>query len=276
MLPEGVEVRPMQGQDVTAVLSLIEQHDEDDAEAAKESYEESGLADQFVLTEQDKIIGVTGFRPVEGTDNTCWLSWTYMLPEKQGQGYGTRVLESLIEHLKEINVRKIFVSTSDYREEDGAAAYEAAQKMYETVGFKEELRHPDYYAPGETQIVYGLAINSPVLKPAILHEEVFIEFTGMHEIEETEDTYHIQWQAQARKLFGKNTQFTLDDLELAKSTGAEWEARSLLISFPSNIPSVVEPLFKAGFSEAGRLKDYYEEGLDEVHYRFVLLKNTKQ
>ena len=276
MLPEGVEVRPMQGQDVSAVLNLIEQHDEDDAEAAKESYEESGLSDQFVLTEKEQIIGVTGFRPVEGTDNTCWLSWTYMLPEKQGQGYGTRVLESLIEHLKEINVRKIFVSTSDYREDDGPSAYEAAHKMYEAVGFREELRHPDYYAPGETQIVYGLAINSPMLKPVIAEEEVFIEFTGLHEIEETDDTYYIQWQTQARKLFGKNTQFTAEDLELAKSTGTEWEARSLLISFPSNIPSIVEPLFKAGFSEAGRLKDYYEDGLDEVHYRFVLLKNTKQ
>jgi hypothetical protein len=36
------------------------------------------------------------------------------------------------------------------------------------------------------------------------------------------------------------------------------------------MPNVLPPLEAAGFFEEGRLKDYYEDGLDEVHFRFNL------
>lgn len=271
MLPEGVQVRPMEESDIEPVLAIIEDHDEDDAEAARYSYEESGLADQFVLVENDNIIGVTGFYNDEGTEGTCTLSWTYLSHDKQGSGYGKQILESLIDHLKEIGVRKVFVTTSDYVDEEDGDIYAAARAAYEAVGFREEIRHPNYYAEGETQIIYGLPLKEVDSARQVEDDDSLVYFNGFYPITETEDAYYLQWDVKKKKLFGgKEKQFSVGDLEIAIKSGQEANARSIYVSFPSNIPSVVPPLNEAEFFEEGRLKNFYEDGVDEVHYRYNL------
>jgi hypothetical protein len=101
-------------------------------------------------------------------------------------------------------------------------------------------------------------------------EDVAVFFNGLYEIPETQDVYVINWDVQKKKLFGRNMQFTREDLEIGLQRAREWKARSVFISFPSSMRSVLPPLQDAGFFEAGRLTDYYDDGVDEVHFRFNL------
>lgn len=78
----------MQEQDVDAALALIHEVDEDDGEEAAESYADLGLENQFVLTQGNTVIGVTGCRSAKGAHQTYWISWTYIHLDQQGQGFG--------------------------------------------------------------------------------------------------------------------------------------------------------------------------------------------
>jgi hypothetical protein len=168
-------------------------------------------------------------------------------------------------------VRKVFVSTSDYEDPDDGPIYAAAHRMYEAAGFTRELAHPDYYEPGETQIIYGLPLRDITTDRHIAPDNSAVFFNGLNEIAETEGIYVINWEVAKKRLLGpKPQQFTQQDLEIGIERAREWSARSLFISFPSNMPSVSAPLEAAGFFEEGRLTDYYEDGLDEVHFRFNL------
>ena len=63
-------LRPMYMSDLLTVIKIIDAHDEDDAQAAENDYQTDGVDNQFVFESDDKVIGVTGYRAVEATNNT--------------------------------------------------------------------------------------------------------------------------------------------------------------------------------------------------------------
>lgn len=266
------QLRPLQQEHLDAVLAIIAEVDEDDAEEAAESYRENGLDDQYVLMLGEQIFGVTGFRPALATEGSCWLSWTYLLPALTGRGLGRRMLNELIDILKKSGARKLFVSSSDYVDPEDGAIYEAAHKLYKAVGFIEELCHPDYYQPLEAEIIYGLRLSESEPVSEIAADDSIVFFNGLNEIPETEGCCVINWDVAKKKKFTlhRQTQFTELDLQIGIDQAVKDGMRAIFISFPSNMPSVIEPLQVAGFFEEGRLKDYYEDGVDEVHYRINL------
>lgn len=267
---DQIDLRSMQQEDLPVVLAIIRDHDEDDAEEAEVSYRENGLDNQHVLTRDGRVIGLTGYRNAAGTVDTVWLSWTYLANDTQGQGLGTYMLNSLLQQLRELRYRKIFVSTSDYVDPEDGEIYAAANQLYQNVGFTLELTHPNYYEPGESQLIYGLPLSDINGQRQVAPDESCVFFNGLYEIPETDDTYVINWDVKAKRLFGRNTQFTAQDLQIGLDQAREWGARAVFISFPSNMPSVLPPLEHTGFFEEGRLHDYYEDGVDEVHYRYNL------
>ena len=97
-LPEGVEFRPLMRGDVPAVLQIIREHDEDDFDFAKASYQRD-IQGHYVLAIQGIVFGVTGGRYIEETDRTFALSWTYLHPEHRGQGLGKLMVEQILEVL---------------------------------------------------------------------------------------------------------------------------------------------------------------------------------
>jgi ribosomal protein S18 acetylase RimI-like enzyme len=271
---ESISLRPMLEDDVAAVIRVIDATDEDDAEEAEESYHNQGLDEQYVLTLNGAIIGVTGLRPIEGTDRRAWLSWTYMHPDYQGRGHGKTMMKELLEIAKGYDVHKLFVTTSDYIDpEDDEPLYQKAIELYLSMGFQEEFSIPDYFEPGESQLLYGLSLSD--IDPVDIEpEEVILEFNHLGEIDETEGVYGIGWGAKkvGKFSFGKKKagQFTAADCQVAIDRVKEWEGRAVLVTFPSNIPTIFEPLESAGFKEIGQLKDYYEDGLHKLYFWYKL------
>ena len=260
-LPPGLEFRAMTSADVKRALQIIRDDDDDDAQCARKSYKRS-LDDQFVLTNSGEVIGVTGARPIDGTDRSSWLSWTYLDPGQQRRGWGTNMLQAMIETFREMGTRKVFAMVSE--DEGGGGRYGRAIQTYNRAGFFEELRHPDYYDAGETMIAMGLRIQSefnvdpddPDLRPPRL--------TDVDEIVETDDAYYIDWE------FADGQGSSPADLARMIDRVRKWEGRVVFVSAASDAHAVAEYFQGAGFGEEGQLLDFYEDGINETHFRLDL------
>ena len=269
MNSKSTSIRQMLDEDLDQVLKIIAAHDEDDAEEAQRDYQEGGISGQYIMLLDNQLIGVSGAKRVEACDNTFKLSWTYIDKEYCNRGYGRQLLQHLLDEIISCNGRKIFVYVSDYIDEDGVAIYAAALKLYQSLGFETELKIADYYDRGESLSVLGLALkpapSDPSELPSVISESPKIVFKQLYPVAETENSYSFSWDT---KFFGKS--FSASDVKIGIDAAHDVEASMVLISFPSNFDNVTMPLFEAGFSLLGQLKDYYEDGIHEDHYSFRL------
>lgn len=267
------ELRPMYLGDLHRVLSIINDYDEDDCEAAEVDYQRDGLDGQFVLEQNDEIIGVTGYRLVPATDKTVWLSWTYICREESGKGHGKSMLDQLLNKLNTENVRKVFIKVSNYEDPDDGKIYERAHKMYRSAGFELELTNNDFYDQGEDQLIYSKALsyqtNDDTLGE-VTEERPVIRFNGLYEIAESDGAYTFSWVVEEKKkLFGKRS-FSVEDLKTGLVAVKSDGGRKVFLTFPSNLPLIHQPLQAAGFKFVGELKDYYENGVNEMHFSHTL------
>jgi ribosomal protein S18 acetylase RimI-like enzyme len=271
------ELRSMCLGDLARVIQIIEAHDEDDGEAAQAQFEDEGFDTHFVIERDEKVVGVTGYQSVASTDGTYWLSWTYLDEACRGQGLGKSMVLQLIEKLGEKNGRKLFVKVSDYEDPEDGKIYENAFKLYESLGFKEEIVSLDFYDEGENQHILGLMIarvedSDFEDKGEVADEKPIIRFDGLHEIAETEGSYTFRWDVMKKKaLFGKRN-FSVQDLEIGLDSVVSSGGRKVFLTFPSNLPLIHTPLQTVGFKYVGCLSDYYEKGVHEFHFTHDLVK----
>ena len=264
-------LRPMYMGDLHKVLDIINAHDDDDAEAAEADFHESGFEGQFVLEKDDKVIGVTGYRPVPATDNTYWLSWTYLHKAFRGQGLGKKMTSELIDKLCTQGGRKLFVKVSTYEDPEQGQIYARALKMYQSIGFELEVTSYDFYDIGEDQLILGLILRDKGDATfeddiEVQDEKPVIRFNGLQEISETEGSYTFLWEVKDTvKLFGKRS-FSSDDLIIGLRAVKSDGGRKIFLTFPSNLPLIHKPLQTTGFKYVGQLTNYYEAGVHEMHF----------
>ena len=252
-------LKPLQPNEVPRALDIIEQHDEDDREWAERSYDE-GLAGQFGYHHEGELVGVSGYRAER---DIAWISWTYLDKSAQSRGFGKKMLEEVILMLRKLDFRRVFVSTSDYQE-DGIPVYAAAIKLYKSLGFQQEVFHPDYYEEGEGNLIFGytLKANSSFPKPKLAKG---MRLLTAHQIDETEDAFVLEWEPSK-----KNGIFSSRDLFTLYLKTLEGGARNIYISLPSSWESQFGQHVKdCHLLLEGRLKDYHYPSIDELRYRFT-------
>jgi len=263
-------LREMQTGDIDKVLEVISSQDEDDAKGAEPGYRSpDGCVDQYVMEQSGRIIGVTGFNTPPGCDRTHWLSWTYVHEHFAGRGNGRMMLNDLIDHLKQLGGRKMFVKVSDYESEEDGAIYAAALHLYQSLGFSIELAHNDFYDEGEAQMILGLRLQEPDEGFPVEPENCPVRFNSVFEIAETDDAYSFGWHDKAKAVF------TAEDLQVGLDDVKSKAGRAVFLSFPSNFIGIREPLLAVGFSESGQLLDYYEDGIHEQHFTFRFQENSE-
>jgi hypothetical protein len=266
MLPDNMELRPLTEAEVNAVLEIIRQSDEDDFELARESFAEGDLEGQYVLTEDGKVKGVTGFEYIDGTDNSYWLTRTYLDTQLRAQGFEPPTILELLNVLTQRGARKVFVNSVYSAGSKKAARYSEERECYQSLAFTLELNYNDYFPAGESRLTYGRRVGSlyaarPVFEP----DTRGVELLGIAEIDETQGGYFVEWD-----YTDSGTIFGVEDLNNTTGKARSAKARYLFIGLPSNLPQVDEVLQEAGFRECGRLIDFYEDGIDEVHFRIDL------
>ena len=250
--------------DVPAALAVIEQHSREDAEVALYSYRQ-GIAGQYVLIRDGKTIGVTGWRDIPEADRSYWLSWTYLDARERGQGLGFRMLEALLGELQQRQARKLFLYSSDLgRGDDTPGVYGKALAMYQRIGFVEEVQHPDYYQPGESLIALGLRLEEFAQVDVITHEKRRAKLTEVDEINETDGAYAIDWK------FVSGSGAQQEDLDRLLQKVRGWNGRVVFAGVASDAVAVQQFFLSSGFTQEGRLHDFFEDGVDDVHFRFDL------
>ncbi|MEW6529290.1 MAG: hypothetical protein AB1473_00515 [Thermodesulfobacteriota bacterium] len=266
MLPDNMELRPLTEADVSAVLEIIRQTDEEDFESAREAYQEGLLDGQYVLTEDGKTKGVTGFEYIDGTDNSYWLTRSCLDTQLRSQGFEAPMILELLNILNESGARKVFVNTVDSVDCKRSAKYTGERECYQSLAFILELNYNDYFQPGESRLTYGRRVGSLYAsRPTFEPDTRGVELLGIAEIDQTQGGYFGEWD-----YTDGGTIFTVEDLSNMIGKASSAGARYLFVGFPSNLPQVDEVLQEAGFRECGRLIDFYEDGIDEVHYRIDL------
>ena len=258
-----LELRPMGPGDIKSALQIIGDYDEDDAFEAKETYGR-GVEGQYCMCDNGEVIGVVGAKHVPDTDGTFGLSWTYLHRDHRRSGKGTRMLNWMLEILREQEARKIFVHASDAIDPVEGDIYRDARDSYSQVGFIQEIRQPDYYAPGESMLVYGMRLEPREVGDVVLNLND-IKLTDVDEIPETNNSYWLAWELVSQ---GQGTK--PQDFQRIFEEVRGWGGRAIYMAFPSDVANAASLVTAARFKSSGRLIDYYEDGVDEVYYRFEI------
>jgi len=253
-------LRPMCENDIDQVVEVIESHDEDDAEEAGRGYRLlDGVSNQYVLEHEGQLIGVTGYYTPPNCEGTYWLSWTYIQDDYTGNGHGRRMMTDLLQHVKELGGRKIFLKISNYQDPEDGDVYGAAWHLFQSLGFTLELTNENFYDIGEAQRILSMRVR-PVVATTPLDEYVPVRFNAVFEIAETDGAYTFGWREDGDALFTK------EDVEVGLNEVKSDGARVVFLTFPSNFSGIREPLVQAGFREHGLLGDYFEDGVHELHF----------
>lgn len=245
-------------EDIERVVAIIDQTDEDDAADAQDDLSgPAGLENMFGLWYKGEIVGVTGYNLSEASADVVWLSWTYVDDAVRGDGAGKYMVEELLAHLNQKKVRKIFIPTSDYIE-DGEPLYADAHAFYKAVGASLELTIPNFYAPGENMLVYGLE-NPGMAKPESFEGlgERGVRFLSVEPDDEGEGVGNIAWE--------ETEDGSVEGIDrvigLANSRGY----RLCLAALPADISDQATGALELdGFQRLGVLEDFYALELSQV------------
>ncbi|MGE3803283.1 MAG: GNAT family N-acetyltransferase [Gemmataceae bacterium] len=102
------------------------------------------------VTEADAA-GIRGFAyyaPAAMTLGTWYLWWIAVATERHGQGIGTLLLQHLEKDIDSKAGRHLLVETSSMPH------YEPTRRFYEKHGYQRHAVLEDYYAPGDSMVVY--------------------------------------------------------------------------------------------------------------------------
>jgi len=110
--------------------------------------------------DEDRLVGFTLFGPVPCTVATWDLYWIVVDPAEQRRGTGRRLLDATESAVREAGGRLIVVETSSRTD------YAATRGFYEAVDYARAAEIADYYAPGDSLVVYTKYLDPPITETA--------------------------------------------------------------------------------------------------------------
>jgi acetoin utilization deacetylase AcuC-like enzyme/GNAT superfamily N-acetyltransferase len=103
----------------------------------------------FVLAERGAaLVGYACYGPIHGTKDSYELFWIAVSPEEQRRGLGAQVYARAETAMRKAGARAIYADTSS------SDRYAPTRGFYQRVGFVEQARIADFYAPDDSKIIY--------------------------------------------------------------------------------------------------------------------------
>lgn len=259
---DAPRLRFMTEQDLAPALQLIEACDDEEVIEVRADYAES-IDDQLVLEHEGRLLGVTGFEAIEGTDRAYWLGWTFMDPDERTPEMAEAMMRNLFVVLRGRKARKLFVQASDWFSGGLRCSHRFQREVYELAGFVEEFRLDNYYDTREAMIGLGLHLATPQpVDPPIEEDGRAIVSLGVNEIDDCEAVGSLDWD------YVDSPQ--ADGIATAIDVARQQEMRAVFASAASHAVGAAQQLQAAGFRHVGRWTDYHEDGLHEEQFRFDL------
>ncbi len=260
-------IREITNSDKSRVIEIISNYDEDDARYASETIYSHNCV-HYVCEENNILVGICGYERITGTDKSAYLSWTYVDKENINRGIGKRLIQYTLDQAVKEGCRLMFIKLSDYKEPGSEeSVYARARHTYLKLGFEVKIRYENYYDNNEgLEILSKRLVDSLEEGNIIKDEKPMIRFNGVRKINETMSSYTFDWHIPNRLNIFTRRAFSAKDLKLGINYGKKEGAKSIILTFPSNLPLIHQPLLDANFKFLGKLDDYYEDGLDELHF----------
>lgn len=104
--------------------------------------------------ENGGLLGVAYYEPALATDRTWYLTMIAVRRTLQGQGRGAGLMRYVEETLQAAGQRLLLVETS------GSPDFTLTRQFYAKLGYEEEARVRDYYAPGEDMVLFCKLLNA--------------------------------------------------------------------------------------------------------------------
>lgn len=98
-------------------------------------------------------VGVVYFGPNDMTDRTWDLLWIAVAPDRQGRGIGGELIRFAEAHIRAADGRLLVVDTSSL------SRFGATHAFYRGHGYTEVARIPDFYADGDSKVIFAKRIS---------------------------------------------------------------------------------------------------------------------
>ena len=149
----GTEIRLATKDDLPALEQVLKQTDlfpPDMLEDMMSPFLE-GKSDSFWMTclHDGSVSGFTFTAPEDLTDGTWNMLAIAVLPSLQTLGLGRELIRHTEKHLRALKQRLIIADTS------GTSAFAGTRQFYDSVGYREVARIPDFWAEGDNKIVFA-------------------------------------------------------------------------------------------------------------------------
>ncbi len=109
---------------------------------------ESGYHFLFCEQGSSRDLGYTCFGRIPGTASSFDLYWIAVHRQFQGQGIGRELLGATENIIREMGGSRVYIETSS------RGLYQPTQAFYERSGYAREAVLEDFYAPGDSKIIY--------------------------------------------------------------------------------------------------------------------------
>jgi ribosomal protein S18 acetylase RimI-like enzyme len=112
----------------------------------------------FLFAERgSELVGFACYGPIAGTQDSFDLYWIAVAPSEQGRGLGADLYARAEAEMGAARAKHIYVETSC------SDRYAPTRGFYQRLGFAEQARLPDFYAPGDGKVIYVKALGAETL-----------------------------------------------------------------------------------------------------------------
>ena len=121
--------------------------------------------DQWLVNSPDSdVAAIAYYAPERMTDGTWNLYLLAVHPQRQGQGLGAALVRQIERDLRSTGARVLLIETS------GVPDFAGQRAFYTRLGYHQEARIREFYAPGDDKVVYWKLLQrteptSPVVMP---------------------------------------------------------------------------------------------------------------
>ena len=148
------QVRPEDCDSVRDIVASSGFFNDEEVDTAVELVEER-LADGvrsgyfFIFAEREgTVLGYTCYGPIPGAVKSYDLYWIAVRQEYRSLGLGSELLARSEKKIAQRGGRRVYVETSS------RALYTPTQAFYQAHGYRQEAVLQDYYAPGDSKLIY--------------------------------------------------------------------------------------------------------------------------
>ncbi len=154
--------RQIKSSDIEAIADIVESSgffSDEEIEIAIELAEEKldqkeACSYQFLFAEEEeRLIGYTCYGLIPATTASYDLYWIVVAQDLRGHGLGTLLMTETQRLIGLSGGKQIYAETSSRNQ------YKPTHNFYETCGYKKEAFLKDFYAQGDSKIIYAKVLE---------------------------------------------------------------------------------------------------------------------